>query len=152
MTGPALKTALPGPRAKAIIERDANVVSTSYTRDYPLVIARGEGALVEDAHCGVGLIFRQDQGRREAERIAAGAENEQAPIEAFAHHAVALAGGALFGLPIANELNADHQAATSHIADDRVLLHQALHAGEHVRAHHLGVLHQPIAEQLQRRQ
>jgi 4-aminobutyrate aminotransferase len=55
MTGPELKTALPGPKAKAIIERDARVVSTSYTRDYPLVIARGEGAFVEDVDGNVFL-------------------------------------------------------------------------------------------------
>jgi 4-aminobutyrate aminotransferase len=55
MTGPALKTELPGPRARAIIERDKAVVSTSYTRDYPLVIARGEGALVEDVDGNVFL-------------------------------------------------------------------------------------------------
>src|ERR687897_583018 len=45
---PQLKTPLPGPKARALIERDAKVVSPSYTRDYPLVIARGEGATVED--------------------------------------------------------------------------------------------------------
>ena len=45
---PDIRTALPGPKAKALIERDAKVVSPSYTRDYPLVIARGEGAAVED--------------------------------------------------------------------------------------------------------
>ena len=45
---PYLKTTLPGPRAKAIIDRDTDVVSPSYTRAYPLVIARGEGAVVED--------------------------------------------------------------------------------------------------------
>jgi len=45
---PRLVTELPGPKARAIIERDARVVSPSYTRDYPLVIARGEGAVVED--------------------------------------------------------------------------------------------------------
>jgi 4-aminobutyrate aminotransferase len=55
MTGPALKTALPGPRATAIIERDTRVVSTSYTRDYPFVMARGEGALVEDVDGNVFL-------------------------------------------------------------------------------------------------
>lgn len=55
MTGPALKTSLPGPRAKAIIERDARAVSTSYTRDYPFVMARGEGALVEDVDGNVFL-------------------------------------------------------------------------------------------------
>jgi 4-aminobutyrate aminotransferase len=48
MDAPLLKTALPGPKAKAIIERDSRVVSTSYTRGYPFVMARGEGAIVED--------------------------------------------------------------------------------------------------------
>jgi 4-aminobutyrate aminotransferase len=48
MKAPEIKTLLPGPKAKAIIEKDAAFVSPSYTRDYPLVIARGEGAIVED--------------------------------------------------------------------------------------------------------
>ena len=45
---PNIKTELPGPKAKALVARDAAAVSPSYTRDYPLVIARGEGAVVED--------------------------------------------------------------------------------------------------------
>jgi 4-aminobutyrate aminotransferase len=48
MKAPAIKTALPGPKAKALIERDARVVSPSYTRGYPLVIEHGSGATVED--------------------------------------------------------------------------------------------------------
>jgi 4-aminobutyrate aminotransferase len=48
MPVPDLKTSLPGPRAKAIIDRDAAVVSPSYTRSYPFVMARGEGAMAED--------------------------------------------------------------------------------------------------------
>jgi 4-aminobutyrate aminotransferase len=52
---PSIKTPLPGPRAKAIIERDKAVVSPSYTRGYPLVIARGEGATVEDVDGNVFL-------------------------------------------------------------------------------------------------
>lgn len=48
MDAPEIKTPLPGPKAKAIIERDKQFVSPSYTRDYPFVIARGEGAIVED--------------------------------------------------------------------------------------------------------
>lgn len=48
VTIPDIKTRLPGPRATAIIARDAQVVSPSYTRDNPLVIARGEGVVVED--------------------------------------------------------------------------------------------------------
>ena len=45
---PILKGPLPGPRARAVIERDAKVVSPSYTRGYPLVARKGEGAMVED--------------------------------------------------------------------------------------------------------
>jgi 4-aminobutyrate aminotransferase len=48
MKVPNIKTPLPGPRARAIIERDRVVVSPSYTRGYPLVIERGLGATVED--------------------------------------------------------------------------------------------------------
>jgi 4-aminobutyrate aminotransferase len=55
MTAPDLKTALPGPNAKAIIERDGKVVSPSYTRAYPFVMARGEGATVEDVDGNVFL-------------------------------------------------------------------------------------------------
>lgn len=45
---PHISTPIPGPRATALIERDARVISPSYTRCYPLVAARGEGAIVED--------------------------------------------------------------------------------------------------------
>lgn len=48
MSAPVIKTPLPGPRAKALIQRDAKVVSPSYTRGYPLVIERASGAIVED--------------------------------------------------------------------------------------------------------
>jgi 4-aminobutyrate aminotransferase len=52
---PDIKTPLPGPRARAIIDRDARVVSPSYTRGYPLVIARAAGAAVEDVDGNVFL-------------------------------------------------------------------------------------------------
>lgn len=45
---PNLITPLPGPKAKEIIERDRAVLSPSYTRCYPFVMKRGEGAIVED--------------------------------------------------------------------------------------------------------
>src|SRR5229473_5488296 len=45
---PEIHGPLPGPRARQIIERDAKVLSPSYTRSYPLVASRGEGAIVED--------------------------------------------------------------------------------------------------------
>jgi 4-aminobutyrate aminotransferase len=38
----------PGPRARAVIERDAAVMSQNYRKDYPLVVDRAVGAMVED--------------------------------------------------------------------------------------------------------
>ena len=38
----------PGPKARALIERDRVVVSPSYVRDYPFAMARGKGAEVWD--------------------------------------------------------------------------------------------------------
>jgi 4-aminobutyrate aminotransferase len=55
MSVPQIKTALPGPRAQAMIERDGRVVSPSYTRSYPFVMARGQGAAVEDVDGNVFL-------------------------------------------------------------------------------------------------
>lgn len=54
---PQLKTKLPGPKGKEIIAADDRTISTSYTRDYPLVIKRGEGAVVEDVDGNVFLDF-----------------------------------------------------------------------------------------------
>ena len=54
-TTPNIKTPLPGPKAAAIIARDNTSVSPSYTRDYPFVMARGEGASVEDVDGNVFL-------------------------------------------------------------------------------------------------
>ena len=55
MSVPDIKTSLPGPKARAIIERDRAVVSPSYTRGYPFVMARGSGAVVEDVDGNVFL-------------------------------------------------------------------------------------------------
>ncbi len=38
----------PGPRARSVIQQDASYASTSYIKEYPLVVQRGEGAMVED--------------------------------------------------------------------------------------------------------
>jgi 4-aminobutyrate aminotransferase len=54
---PRLHTALPGPRAQELLERDARVVSPSYTRIYPLVCARGSGAVIEDVDGNLFLDF-----------------------------------------------------------------------------------------------
>jgi len=45
---PKLITALPGPKAKAVVAADDRYISPSYTRSYPLVAKRGRGTRVED--------------------------------------------------------------------------------------------------------
>ena len=45
---PLIDGPLPGPKARNIIERDHRALSPSYTRGYPLVADRGEGAIVID--------------------------------------------------------------------------------------------------------
>jgi len=57
MRAPDIKVLPPGPRARAIIERDRAVVSPSYPRSAPFVMAQGEGAIVEDVDGNVYLDF-----------------------------------------------------------------------------------------------
>jgi 4-aminobutyrate aminotransferase len=45
---PMIKTALPGPNAKRVLEGDEKYISPSYTRSYPLVAKSGRGILVTD--------------------------------------------------------------------------------------------------------
>ena len=43
MKTPHIRVPLPGPKARSIVERDAQVVSPSYPREYPFVISHGKG-------------------------------------------------------------------------------------------------------------
>ena len=54
---PLLRTELPGPRAREVIATDEEFTSQSYTRVYPLVVARGRGAAIEDLDGNVFLDF-----------------------------------------------------------------------------------------------
>jgi len=48
MKTPHIRTELPGPKAKALLERDRPVTSPSYPRDEPFVMSHGRGAEVWD--------------------------------------------------------------------------------------------------------
>src|SRR5580704_14649050 len=54
---PDIRTPLPGPKAAALLARDAEYVSPSYTRVYPLVVERGSGAVIEDVDGNLFLDF-----------------------------------------------------------------------------------------------
>jgi len=48
LAAPKLKTALPGPNAKRVLEGDERFISPSYTRSYPMVAKSGRGIVVTD--------------------------------------------------------------------------------------------------------
>jgi len=48
LTGPKLKTSLPGPNARRAVEADQKYISPSYTRSYPMVAKHGKGVVVTD--------------------------------------------------------------------------------------------------------
>jgi 4-aminobutyrate aminotransferase len=54
---PQIKTELPGPKTKALIEKDVRYLSPSYTRGYPLSIQYGYGAMVVDMDDNVFLDY-----------------------------------------------------------------------------------------------
>jgi 4-aminobutyrate aminotransferase len=45
---PRIVVTPPGPRAREIVARDAAWASSCYIKEYPLVVARGRGAMIED--------------------------------------------------------------------------------------------------------
>ncbi len=48
MKVPLIRTSLPGPKASEFIRTDAEFVSPSYTRIYPLVVEKARGLWVQD--------------------------------------------------------------------------------------------------------
>lgn len=54
---PDIKTPLPGPRARQLIELDSDFVSPSYTRIYPLVAQSGKGLWIRDPDDNLFLDF-----------------------------------------------------------------------------------------------
>ncbi len=54
---PDIRTELPGPNASMLIESDEQYTSPSYTRDYPLAVKRGEGAVIQDVDGNMFLDF-----------------------------------------------------------------------------------------------
>ncbi len=59
---PRINTALPGPKAREILKKDAKHISPSYTRSYPAVIESGQGAWVKDVDGNLFLDFSSGIG------------------------------------------------------------------------------------------
>jgi 4-aminobutyrate aminotransferase len=48
LEAPYIHTEIPGPKARRLVEEDHEYVSHSYIKEYPLVVERGRGAVIED--------------------------------------------------------------------------------------------------------
>ncbi|MDM7274511.1 MAG: acetyl ornithine aminotransferase family protein [Thermoprotei archaeon] len=57
LEAPVIKVTPPGPRARAVVEGDSELLMQSFIRWYPLVIKRGFGSLVEDVDGNVYIDF-----------------------------------------------------------------------------------------------
>jgi 4-aminobutyrate aminotransferase len=57
VAAPLIRTELPGPNGRRVVERDAEFTSPSLPRAYPFVPARGAGSIVEDVDGNVFLDF-----------------------------------------------------------------------------------------------
>src|SRR5574341_202134 len=57
MKAPRIKVKPPGPKAKAIVERDRRSTSQSYGRVYSLVLEKARGCVVEDVDGNLFLDF-----------------------------------------------------------------------------------------------
>lgn len=60
--GPLIKVKPPGPKAAKVLAKDAQVVSPSYTRAYPLVVDRGDGLWIYDVDGNRFLDFTSGVG------------------------------------------------------------------------------------------
>ncbi len=57
MKAPHIKTQLPGPKAKSVIDRDRRYSAPAYGRVYPLVVKQGRGMVIEDVDGNLFLDF-----------------------------------------------------------------------------------------------
>src|SRR6266851_208553 len=73
--------------------------------------------LVENPDRRRRLLARQDERRREADRVLPGAEQEQTTSERRLNGSVALLWRAFLRVPVAHQFHANHQPAASHVAD-----------------------------------
>lgn len=94
---PKIKTRLPGPKSKKLIDRDERYVSQSYTRAYPVVLSHAKGAYMWDVdgncyidfHTGIGVCSTGNCHPRVVEAIKEQAEKSiHIPSADFYHEPV----------------------------------------------------------------
>src|SRR5260370_6647686 len=88
----------------------------------------------------VGLFLVDQQRRREADRVGASAENEQAFVEGGVDDGIAQIGCFFLGALVADDFHADHQTPATDVAYDFEFFGPVGHFGEEIVAHAAGIL------------
>src|SRR5690349_16460705 len=83
--------------------------------------------LVDHPEGGIDVLRADHQRRREAQRAASGAQQQQAALERFLHQAVDHVRRRLAGRAVLHELDPDHEATPADVADAGVARRQRLH-------------------------
>jgi 4-aminobutyrate aminotransferase len=165
---PHIQTELPGPAARRLVEEDEQFTSPSYTRVYPLAVAAGLGAVIEDvdgnrfldftagiAVCSTGHCHPRvvEAVQRQAEKLLhmSGTDFYYGPQKDLARRLAELAPGAapkrvFFTNSGAEAVEAAFKLARYHTGRQRVL---AFHGAFHGRT--LGALSLTASKVVQRR-
>src|SRR5262245_25650139 len=91
----------------------------------PLRLSRGAQSLINRLEGEIALIPLDYQGWREPDRAYPAAQRDQAAFETLHLHFGQRVGVRLFGRPVFDQFDADHEALAAHFADDRVFVHQS---------------------------
>src|SRR5436190_16112159 len=90
--------------------------------------------LVHHAQQDVGLGFREDERRSQADGVLARAENQDTATEHRLNEGIALVDGSLLGLSIFDEFDTYHQALAANVADKLMLFLRLAEPIEQMRA------------------
>ncbi len=91
-------------------------------------LLRQRERLFQDVQRDGGFVLADDERRTEPQRGFAAAQHHQAALEGQGLHAVAQRGGRLAGGLVLHQFDADHQAASAHVAHQRMRLLPAVAA------------------------
>src|SRR6266700_8058694 len=121
--------------ARAPTPVPSKTAATSGAARRRMVTSRGSvgllaQALIDQAQRRVHVVVVHDERRREPQRALAGAEQQEALLERPLHQPVRDVGCGLARRAVLDELDADHQAASAHLADRCVPLLQPLRAAQ----------------------
>src|SRR5215510_1829941 len=88
-------------------------------------LTRSAQSLINRLEGEIALIPVDYQWWREPDRAYPAAQRDQAAFEALHLHFGQRVGVRLFGRPVFDQFDADHEALAAHFADDRVFVHQS---------------------------